>query len=243
MQALAAGAGLAPPIVLADPGRGFIVSRHVAGRAADARRLCGTRRCSARRRLDRAPARPGAAAGTRGRRLRRARGRLSRARHRRQRRTDVRRSRASSTRGARRCRRLRGSRPAITTCITATSSTTACGSLAVDWEYAGPGDPAADLASCIGYHELDDAAVDALLAGYGSARRRCARASRRSPGSSTACGTAGTRPRHSRASRRTPRAGATRALLPSGCTVAHSRKMRDPWPRSPSPTATAACIA
>jgi len=39
--------------------------------------------------------------------------------------------------------------------------------LAVDWEYAGPGDPAADLAACIGYHALGDAAVDALLAGYG----------------------------------------------------------------------------
>ena len=41
--------------------------------------------------------------------------------------------------------------------------------LAVDWEYAGPGDPAADLAACIGYHALDGAAVDALLDGYGPA--------------------------------------------------------------------------
>ena len=39
----------------------------------------------------------------------------------------------------------------------------------VDWEYAGPGDPAADLASCIGYHSLRPQAVDALLAGYGDA--------------------------------------------------------------------------
>ncbi len=39
--------------------------------------------------------------------------------------------------------------------------------LAVDWEYAGPGDPAADLASCIGYHGLRDDGIDALLAGYG----------------------------------------------------------------------------
>jgi aminoglycoside phosphotransferase (APT) family kinase protein len=37
----------------------------------------------------------------------------------------------------------------------------------LDWEYAGPGDPAADLASCIGYHGPGPAAVDALLAGYG----------------------------------------------------------------------------
>jgi aminoglycoside phosphotransferase (APT) family kinase protein len=41
--------------------------------------------------------------------------------------------------------------------------------LAVDWEYAGPGDPAADLAACAGYHALDAAAVDAVLEGYGEA--------------------------------------------------------------------------
>jgi aminoglycoside phosphotransferase (APT) family kinase protein len=38
---------------------------------------------------------------------------------------------------------------------------------AIDWEYAGPGDPAADLAACAGYHALDERAVDALVAGYG----------------------------------------------------------------------------
>ena len=42
--------------------------------------------------------------------------------------------------------------------------------VAVDWEYAGPGDPAADLAACAGYHALDAAGVDALVAGYGGAR-------------------------------------------------------------------------
>jgi thiamine kinase-like enzyme len=41
--------------------------------------------------------------------------------------------------------------------------------LAVDWEYAGPGDPAADLAACIGYHALDGAEADALYRGYGVA--------------------------------------------------------------------------
>jgi len=41
--------------------------------------------------------------------------------------------------------------------------------LAVDWEYAGPGDPAADLAACAGYHALGEPAVDALLEGYGEA--------------------------------------------------------------------------
>jgi thiamine kinase-like enzyme len=39
--------------------------------------------------------------------------------------------------------------------------------LAVDWEYAGPGDPAADIAACAGYHALDGGGVDALLGGYG----------------------------------------------------------------------------
>ena len=42
--------------------------------------------------------------------------------------------------------------------------------VAVDWEYAGPGDPAADLAACAGYHALDAAGLDALVAGYGGAR-------------------------------------------------------------------------
>lgn len=37
----------------------------------------------------------------------------------------------------------------------------------LDWEYAGPGDPAADLAACIGYHGLGAGEVDALLSGYG----------------------------------------------------------------------------
>lgn len=37
----------------------------------------------------------------------------------------------------------------------------------LDWEYAGPGDPAADLAACIGYHGLGRAEIDTLLAAYG----------------------------------------------------------------------------
>ncbi len=40
--------------------------------------------------------------------------------------------------------------------------------VAVDWEYAGPGDPAADLACCIGYHDLDAARIGRLLDGYGN---------------------------------------------------------------------------
>lgn len=42
------------------------------------------------------------------------------------------------------------------------------GLVVIDWEYAGPGDPAADLAGCAGYHRLDAAAIDALFAGYGA---------------------------------------------------------------------------
>ena len=40
----------------------------------------------------------------------------------------------------------------------------------VDWEYAGAGDPAADLAACAGYHALDAAGLRALVEGYGGAR-------------------------------------------------------------------------
>ena len=39
--------------------------------------------------------------------------------------------------------------------------------LALDWEYAGPGDPAADLAACAGYHDLEAERVESLLGGYG----------------------------------------------------------------------------
>lgn len=41
--------------------------------------------------------------------------------------------------------------------------------VAIDWEYASPGDPAADLACCIGYHDLDATRIDRLLDGYGNA--------------------------------------------------------------------------
>lgn len=44
---------------------------------------------------------------------------------------------------------------------------TADGLIALDWEYAGPGDAAADLAACIGYHDLDARRTNALLSGYG----------------------------------------------------------------------------
>ncbi len=43
--------------------------------------------------------------------------------------------------------------------------------IALDWEYSGPGDPAADLAACIGYHSLDSGQTAAILAGYGGDSR------------------------------------------------------------------------
>lgn len=43
--------------------------------------------------------------------------------------------------------------------------------IALDWEYAGAGDPAADLAACIGYHSLDWGQTEAILAGYGDDSR------------------------------------------------------------------------
>ena len=180
------------------------------------------------------------AAGSRGRGFRRARRGLPRARRRqRSRRGASRRLRAracAAARGA--CRRPRGSRPATTTCITATSSTTARGLLAVDWEYAGPGDPAADLASCIGYHALGDAggrcAARRLRRSAGAralrARARSARLDLRLPVVRMERGGGrGTR----RSTRRTGAArGAARRL--SGCAdTGASGKMRDPWPRSP----------
>ena len=45
----------------------------------------------------------------------------------------------------------------------------------MDWEYAGPGDPAADLAACAGYHALDAVGLDALIAGYGARKPLAAR--------------------------------------------------------------------
>lgn len=46
----------------------------------------------------------------------------------------------------------------------------AAGLLAIDWEYAGTGDPRMDLAGYVAYHDLDPPAVAALLAGYGAPR-------------------------------------------------------------------------
>jgi hypothetical protein len=44
--------------------------------------------------------------------------------------------------------------------------------LLLDWEYAGAGDPAMDLAAYAAYHDLDDLARESLLAAYGPAVTR-----------------------------------------------------------------------
>jgi len=167
MQALAAGGGLAPPVVLADEARGFIVSRHASGRTPsagemhDARLLVRVGAWIAA--LHALPPPVGLAVVDFGER---AAGYLSRLQ-------------AGSPGGL--AIRLAKELTARRAALPRPAQLAACHHdlhhrnfiddgrrlLAVDWEYAGPGDPAADLASCIGYHGLRDDGVDALLAGYG----------------------------------------------------------------------------
>lgn len=167
MQALAAGAGLAPPVVHVDPAHGFIVSQHVTGRVplatefGDARLM---RRVGAWiAALHALPAPAGLAVVDFGER---AAGYLARVV-----------AGGANPLAAGLARELERRRAALS----GPARLAACHHdlhhrnfiedgarlLAVDWEYAGPGDPAADLASCIGYHALGNEAVDALLAGYG----------------------------------------------------------------------------
>jgi aminoglycoside phosphotransferase (APT) family kinase protein len=169
MQALAAGAGLAPAVVLADPAGGFIVSRHVEGRVPSARdfvrpSLLGrTGAWIARLHALRPPA--GLSVVDFGER---AAGYLARVLDEG---PDPFVSKLVRELGARRA------------ALPVPAHLVACHHdlhhrniidlgrrlLVVDWEYAGPGDPAADLAACIGYHELGTEAVEVLLAGYGDA--------------------------------------------------------------------------
>jgi len=167
MQALAAEAGLAPPVVLADEAWGFIVSRHASGRTPsagdmrDARLLARVGAWIAA--LHALPVPAGLAVVDFGER---AEGYLSRLK-------------ADSPGGF--PGRLASELAARRTALPRPVQLAACHHdlhhrnfiddgrrlLAVDWEYAGPGDPAADLATCIGYHGLRDEGIDALLAGYG----------------------------------------------------------------------------
>lgn len=168
MQELAAAAGLAPAIVLSRPDAGLLVTRHVAGRVVtrddlrDASQLVRMGRwIAALHALPPPPGLPFVDFGAR------AAGFLKTLQ-----------ARAPPPRVDELARRLRSRRAAL-----AAAPPAAChhdlhhrnfidagGRLfVVDWEYAGPGDRAADLAACIRYHDLDPPATEALLAGYGSA--------------------------------------------------------------------------
>ncbi len=167
MQALAAGAGLAPGIVLARPGEGLLVVRYAAGRMLareDLHDLALLPRIGAWiARLHALPPPPGLPFVDFGAR---AAGYLATIQ-----------ARAPAERVSELARRLEARRSVL-----APARAASCHHdlhhrnfidgggrlMVVDWEYAGPGDPAADLAACIGYHELAPAAVDALLAGYGT---------------------------------------------------------------------------
>ena len=168
MQTLAAAAGLAPPVVLADAARGFIVSLHATGRAPDAAQMRDPRLLQriggwiARLHALAPPPLPVVDFGAR------AAGYLERVAH------AGADPRAETLLAALDARRRR---------LPPAAQFVACHHdlhrrnliddgdrlVGVDWEYAGPGDPAADLAACVGYHALDGTAVDALLGGYGPA--------------------------------------------------------------------------
>ena len=168
MQALAAEVGLAPPLVLADAAAGVVVSRYVAGRTPTARDLQDVRML---RRVGAFMAKlhalelpPGLPVVDFGERAAGYLGRVAAAAHdafalRLLRELDA--HRAALPPPARRVpchhdlhhRNFLDEGPRL---------------LAVDWEYAGPGDPAADLASCIGYNAIAGARAEALFDGYGA---------------------------------------------------------------------------
>jgi aminoglycoside phosphotransferase (APT) family kinase protein len=176
MQALAAGAGLAPPVVLADADGRFVVSRHAAGcvpaeeAMRDPRLLRRIGGWMARLHALAPPA--GIATVDFGER---AAGLLARAeagraddfvvglQH------ELARRRAALPPPERLCpchhdlhrRNLFDDGERI---------------LAVDWEYAGPGDPAADLAACAAYAGITASGSEALLSGYGATPALRARA-------------------------------------------------------------------
>jgi len=169
MQALAASAGLAPPIVLVDEVRGFIVSAFAAGRAPSAdemREPALLRRVGAWfARLHALDVPPGLAAIDFGER---AAAYLAR--------VELRDRDGSVRRLGRELSRRRAALAPPVRLVPCHHDLhrrnlldDGTRILAIDWEYAGPGDPAADLAAFAGYQALDGTAIDALLTGYGGA--------------------------------------------------------------------------
>ncbi len=165
MLEIAASAGLAPQVVLARPDQGILVTRYVGGHVLTRTDVSPARNARAHRGLVRATTRAGAAAESPGRGFRRARRGLPGA--------VARRSPTPLIAGLERqlVARRRSLPPPrrLVAChhdlhhLNLVDLGDAL--IALDWEYAGPGDPAADLAACIGYHDLDSAA------GRGAARR------------------------------------------------------------------------
>lgn len=167
MLEIASGAGLAPQVVLARPERGLLVTQYVAGHVPtrpDVHRYPMLARIGAWFASLHALAPPaGLAAVDFGERAAAFLGRLQ--------------ARAPTPLIAELERRL----PAWRESLPPPRQHVAChhdlhhlnlvdtgdALIALDWEYAGPGDPAADLAACIGYHDLDPQQVEALLAGHG----------------------------------------------------------------------------
>lgn len=166
MQALAAGAGLAPEILMARPEQGWLAARHAPGAVLTRDDLRDTRKLA---RLGAWMAQLHALPVPRslpfvdfGERAASCLARLG----------DP-----AAGEAAEIARRLRARRAALPP-----ARPVACHHdlhhrnlidqdgrlLAVDWEYAGPGDAAADLAACAGYHDLGPRHVDALLGGYGA---------------------------------------------------------------------------
>lgn len=166
MLGLASAAGLAPGIVLARPADGFIVTRYVAGRVPEREDLhdpAFLRRVGAWiAHLHALPPPPLPAIDF----AARAAAYLG----------DMQ-ARNGSAEVAAIARRLAAQRAALGPAARMAAChhdlhhrnivDTDCSLVVLDWEYAGPGDPAADLAACIGYHGMDPAEIDALLTGYG----------------------------------------------------------------------------
>lgn len=165
MQRLASAHGLAPTVVLADRARGFIVSRHAGGAtptAGDMRRAPLLRRVGAWvAALHALPLPAGLPVVDLGERaagyLARLGGGFA----------------AALARELERRRAALGAPARLAPCHHDLHHRNFIDDgerlLAVDWEYAGAGDRAADLAACIGYHDLGGAQVEALLASYGAA--------------------------------------------------------------------------
>ncbi len=169
MQALAAGAGPAPPIVLTDAGHGYVVSAFAPGHAPPAEAMRESpllRRVGAWfARLHALDAPAGLAVVDFGERAATCLARVA----------------ARGRDGS--IRRLERELARRRAALTAPARLAPCHHdphrrnflddgtriLAVDWEYAGPGDPAADLAACAGYHALEATAIEALFEGYGGA--------------------------------------------------------------------------